>query len=143
MKSPSEYRLAILEKLKGIVCRDRMKDYSDAEDNFRHIGQRWTLYLNQRFGASFKLESHDVAVMMCDVKISRIAATPTHQDSWYDLAGYAVCGGGIIDKAAGVESRDFQIQRVESPNVSFTAGELHNEAIAVAQQRVSRGTIIE
>jgi hypothetical protein len=118
--------MAILEKLKGIVCRDRMKDYSDAEDNFRHIGNRWTLYLNQRFGASFKLESHDVAIMMCDVKISRIAATPTHQDSWYDLAGYAVCGGGIIDKRADVEP-----------------GVLHDQAVATAQQRVTRGTIVE
>lgn len=138
MKSPIEYRMAILEKLKGIVCRDRMKDYSDAEDNFLHIAKRWELYLNQRFKVNIRIESYDVAVMMCDVKISRIAATPRHQDSWYDLAGYAVCGGGIVDKMETVEKPE-----PVSKTVGFQPGIDHEIAIVKAAERVSRGTIVE
>jgi hypothetical protein len=95
---PVAHRLEVLDELKGIVCKDRMADYSDAEDNFAHIAGRWSLYLNQRFGINVKVANFDVAAMMMDVKISRIAASPLHRDSWIDTAGYGVCGTGIIDK---------------------------------------------
>lgn len=95
---PSERRRAILERIASFVCKDRQNTYGDAEDNFRDIAERWTIYVRRRFGLpNFKLEPADIAAMMIDVKLARIAASPGHQDNWDDAGGYAVCGAGIIE----------------------------------------------
>lgn len=38
------------------------------------------------------VQSHHVAVIQIAVKLSRIAWSPGHKDSWLDIAGYAACG---------------------------------------------------
>ena len=40
----------------------------------------------------------DVAAMMIMLKISRARQTPTHKDSWVDMAGYAACGYEVAQK---------------------------------------------
>jgi hypothetical protein len=48
----------------------------------------WSAYLDGRQ----ILEAHDVAAMMCLLKLSRLSWQPDNQDSWTDLAGYSACG---------------------------------------------------
>ena len=38
------------------------------------------------------LDPHDVAVMMQQLKISRLAWSPGKRDTWADAAGYVACG---------------------------------------------------
>ena len=35
---------------------------------------------------------HDIAIMIIQVKTSRLMWTPAKRDSWVDIAGYAGCG---------------------------------------------------
>jgi hypothetical protein len=35
-------------------------------------------------------------MMMAGVKLARLSATPDHQDSWVDLAGYAATGSECL-----------------------------------------------
>lgn len=89
-------RLAQIEKC---VCSDRQNTYGDAEDNFANIAKFWNTWLIQRgilqVTASTCVEPHDVAVMSALIKIARLSTSPDHIDNLDDLAGYAVCGGGI------------------------------------------------
>ena len=44
-----------------------------------------------------KILPSDVAIIMALVKIARLAASPGHEDSWIDLAGYAALGAEIAE----------------------------------------------
>ena len=90
--SGTELRRAALKRIEGYVCKDRQATHGDAEDNFRQIAAYWALYKGVPFSPG------DVAIMMAMVKIARMATSPNHLDNWDDLAGYAVCGAGIVDR---------------------------------------------
>ena len=99
MTTGAERRKNILDEVERCVCQDRVKSYGDAEDNFTHIAQRWNLYLQHRFqNRPVHLQPYDIAAMMQDIKLARIASSPLHLDNWVDAAGYGVCGAGIIVK---------------------------------------------
>lgn len=78
------------------VMADRNKAYGDPEDNFGNIVGLWNAYLKAK-GLSVELTKLDVAAMSSLIKVARLATNPTHVDSWVDLAGYGVCGGGIVE----------------------------------------------
>lgn len=88
----TERRRAVLKKVEDCVCRDRKNSYGDAEDNFAEIAVIWSMLLKHQVNA------RDVAACMCAVKVARMVTSPDHQDNWIDLAGYAVCGAGIIER---------------------------------------------
>ena len=97
----NERRSKVLDTVRAAVCRDRQNSYGDAEDNFQNIADYWNLWLKQR-GFTAVLTSLDVAMMSALLKTARASANLTYSDNWVDLAGYAVCGAGIV--AAGNES---------------------------------------
>lgn len=94
-------RADVLDAAKKAVCGQRHTDYGKAEDNFARIARRWNCHLDNigfvvtRQGVPCRLLPHDVASMMIDVKLSRIENTPSHDDSWVDIAGYAACGSEV------------------------------------------------
>lgn len=99
METGNSRREAIIEEVKKCVLLDRQQSYGDAEDNFENIRNLWNIYTKTRWpGEAVVFESYDVAAFMAFVKLARSASSPTHLDNWIDLAGYAVCGGGIISK---------------------------------------------
>ena len=63
------------------VMGDRQDAYGDPEHNLGRIGQLWSAWLGKTVSA------HDVAVMMCLVKISR-ASNTHHRDNYVDGIGY-------------------------------------------------------
>lgn len=73
-----------------IISRDRNVDYGEPERNFAAIAELWTVYLNH------PIEPHDVAVALALVKIARIRQSPKKWDHWVDIAGYAACGGEVV-----------------------------------------------
>ena len=79
----------ILETATSYVTKDRQAQYGSPEDNFKIIAELWEVY------TGIPLSAHDVAVMMCLLKIARIASGQKKDDNYVDLAGYAACAGEI------------------------------------------------
>ena len=74
---------------------DRERQYGTPEYNFGVIAELWNIYLYNR---EQQIDAHDVAVMMCLLKIARIASGQEKSDNYIDLAGYAACAGEIATK---------------------------------------------
>lgn len=93
-------REGILDAAKQCVCTDREGQYGSPEDNFALIAKLWSEFLRATgLGDGSDewdlISADEVAVMMCLLKIARIATGEPKADSWIDLAGYAACGGEI------------------------------------------------
>lgn len=69
------------------ALKDRQAAYGSPVPNFERIRDLWNAY---KKGSSFT--TVDVAILMALVKVARLMETPSHPDSWVDLAGYAACG---------------------------------------------------
>ena len=89
-------RPEVLDAAKKCVCGEREQDYGKPEDNFRTIGQLWSVYLAAAHPgqAACDITPKDVAMMMALLKVAR-AATGKSPDTFVDLAGYAACAGEI------------------------------------------------
>lgn len=98
MKTGTELRSDTLDEVRACVCKDRQNTYGDAEDNFNDIADLWTWWLDKRglLAHGQHLEAVDVAVMSGMIKTARMAKNIEHLDNFIDLAGYAVCGAGLI-----------------------------------------------
>lgn len=90
-------RGTILETAASYVTKDREAQYGSPEDNFSIIADFWNTYLGSK-EVGTEIDAHDVAVMMCLLKIARIASGQKKDDNYIDLAGYAACGGEIATK---------------------------------------------
>lgn len=65
----------------------RGQEYGPADQSFRAIAQIWSALL------SVEISPGNVARCMIALKLVRLSSTPTHLDSWRDIAGYAILGG--------------------------------------------------
>lgn len=94
-------RQEVLQTAEMLVNGDRNVQYGDPSADFKRTADLWTAYLaglgDKAGSGDWAVEAHDVAAMMCLLKISRIAWSPNKLDSWVDLAGYAACGAGAVD----------------------------------------------
>lgn len=96
-ETPAALRAAFLKAVEGMVCKDRSATHGDAEDNFADIAAFWNIFTRHR-KEPVQFTPQDVAAFMVMVKLSRLMSTPDHMDHWHDIAGYAACGGGILQK---------------------------------------------
>ena len=87
---PPQPRETILKTAAKIVCGDREKEYGTPERNFDKISRLWNAYLGDNV-----TDAHDVAMMMCLLKVARIRTGQAKEDNYIDLAGYASCAGEI------------------------------------------------
>lgn len=78
-----------LDKAKECVMKDRNSTYGSPEDSFQKVANLWEAYKGTPFTPK------DVALMLALLKVGRLSANPTHDDSWIDLAGYAACGSEL------------------------------------------------
>lgn len=102
MKTGTELRREAIQEVENCVCRDRQATHGPAESNFAVIAEFWTTHLRTRglIAPRARIESFDVAAMSGLIKSARAAHNPRHRDNWVDLAGYAVCGAGIVARDA-------------------------------------------
>lgn len=100
--SGTDLRRESLREVEACVCKDRQNTYGDAEDNFAHIAAIANVALADRLKSP--LTALDVAVFSCCIKLARIRSSPKHLDNFTDLAGYAVCGAGIVKREQLCES---------------------------------------
>lgn len=87
----SNIREIVLDAAKTCVCGQRPDDYGTPEDNFGTIARLWSAYIGYEF------EPEDVAAMMILLKVARIGSGSRSRDNWIDVAGYAACGGEILE----------------------------------------------
>lgn len=99
----TDIRKQVLSEVEKCVCSDRQSTYGDAEDNFSDIAALANIVLGPKL--SHPLTPEDVAIFSMCIKMSRIKSTPSYEDSWIDMAGYAVCGCGIIRRKKSADSQ--------------------------------------
>ena len=92
----TELRRDMLRQVESCVCANRQNTYGDAEDNFANIAALANVALQGKLAAP--IEAEDVAIFSICIKLARLIQSPEHLDNWIDLAGYAVCGGGIMKR---------------------------------------------
>jgi hypothetical protein len=72
-----------------IISGDRQDTYGTALENFTSTGKLWATV----FGHPVTPEQ--VAICMVLLKVDRLRRTPSHEDSWIDILGYAALGAEI------------------------------------------------
>ena len=91
-------RKTILSEAERCVCGDREQAYSSPEDNHAIIAALWEIYIRRSCvdddGEVF-ISPEDIGILMCLLKIARIASGQKKPDNYVDLAGYAACAGEI------------------------------------------------
>lgn len=108
-------RRQLLEEASTLVDGDRNAQYGDPIDDFRRTATYWSTHIGGVFRRVINdlgitvdddvlevldrvLEPHDVAIMMGQLKHSRLAWDPYKKDTWTDTAGYAACGYDCVTR---------------------------------------------
>lgn len=91
-------RADILQTAENLINGDRAQSYGSPQDSFGRIAELWS-------AMGFQIQSDpcvlrdvnatDVAMALIQLKMARLVASPGHEDSWVDIAGYAGLGGEI------------------------------------------------
>ena len=87
---PTE-RAALLDEAKKLTTGDRNNQYGPPTQDFARTADLLNA-MGYRGPQGRGLISHDVALIMGQLKLSRLVWSPEKRDSWVDLAGYAACG---------------------------------------------------
>ena len=82
-----------------LINGDRAKAYGDAAVNFQRIADLWTAQFRHKLTQPFT--AADVALGLTHLKLSRIANTPDHADSFIDAAGYLALGAELATSDTG------------------------------------------
>lgn len=113
-------RRAVLQHAADLIDGDRNAQYGDPIDDFRRTGIYWSTHaggvlrrkLNDigltedehpflglvLLAVDSLFDPHDVAIMMTQLKNSRLAWSPEKYDHWADGAGYYGCGWDCVVK---------------------------------------------
>ncbi len=89
----------ILEEAQRIVYGDRQANYGHPMDDYTRTAAMVSGMLAHKLKEP--LSAEDMALVMCQVKISRQVNKPK-RDSMVDLAGYAACVQRIVDRRGGL-----------------------------------------
>lgn len=79
----------LLETAISLVGGDRHKDYGDKCDNHNNIAKLWSAYKD------VEITAHDVAIMMCLLKVARTKLGRTTDDTYVDMSAYGAIAGEI------------------------------------------------
>lgn len=93
MLTPREQALATAQRL---IAGRRDKDYGPPIDNFaRAAGTLSALGYKAPDGGPVR--PRDIAIIMCAIKLARLAHDQENPDTWIDIAGYAGCGVEVVE----------------------------------------------
>ena len=73
------------------TLEDRGAHYGSMRANHERIAQQWSATVGKRVTAE------QAALMMCQLKISRLIETPDQEDSIHDLVGYALIYWSLVN----------------------------------------------
>jgi hypothetical protein len=106
---------SVCEEAQRIVYGDREKTYDHPARNFERTALLWNAHIEAKYGSKVKLDVHDVAWMMMQLKQAR----EIHQhkrDNIVDAIGYIACDQKMIDFADGVQTgNSFLPERASAP----------------------------
>ncbi|HJX77299.1 DUF6378 domain-containing protein [Glutamicibacter sp.] len=86
-------RARILSTAESLINGDRADAYGHPKENFGRIAALWNAQLGKKL--SEPLTAEDVAYALVQLKMSRLANTPGHEDSLVDVAGYIALAGEL------------------------------------------------
>ena len=89
----------ILEEATKLASGQREIDYGDKTKNHENIAKLWSAYLN------YTVTPHDVAILMCLLKIARTKLGAISKDTYMDMSAYSAIAGEIKFKEPKKESR--------------------------------------
>lgn len=87
----SEEKITLLHEAAKLIAGNRQDDYGDKLQNFSQIAMLFQGVLAAKLQSDSAITPEDVALLMIQVKIARLAKSPDHRDSILDVAGYAGC----------------------------------------------------
>lgn len=113
----------LLQRANELIGGDRQNDYGDKLQNFAQIAMLWQGTLATKLQAAAKITPEDVALLMIQVKIARLAKSPDHEDSILDVAGYAGCYEAVqLERAAGRQllgaTKDARAEEIPQTNLA-------------------------
>ena len=73
----------------NLVKGDRDNDYGDKTENHKNIAKLWSAYKD------IEITAHDVAIMMCLLKVARTKLGDVSEDTYIDMAAYGAIAGEI------------------------------------------------
>jgi hypothetical protein len=91
-------RNTTLATASNLISKDRADLYGPPRQSFGRIGALWGAMLG-----TDAIAPEMVALMLVQLKVSRIVSSPSHEDSWVDLCGYGALGGELATDAAEAE----------------------------------------
>lgn len=94
----TEQEVPMLIRAEKLINGQRQKDYGDKLQNFAQIAMLFQGVLATKLAPTERITAEDVALLMMQVKIARLAKSPDHRDSILDVAGYAGCYDKILDE---------------------------------------------
>lgn len=94
----------LLQKANELIGGQRQTDYGNKLQNFSQIAMLWTGAVAHKLQPGQAFSAEDVALLMMQVKIARLAKSPDHYDSILDVAGYAGCYEAIQLERADTEN---------------------------------------
>lgn len=83
------HRSNILKEADHLINNDREAIYGHPSINHSRIAKLWSVILE------VEVQPYQVALCMNQVKISRLVATPDHDDSYIDAAAYIAIAGEL------------------------------------------------
>lgn len=86
----------ICKQAAELVAGERDRQHGKKLENHKNIARLWHTYLRKRIDY---ISEHDVAMLMCLLKIARTQTGDHNVDDYIDLAGYAGCAGEIAEES--------------------------------------------
>ena len=79
----------ILEEATELASGQRQLDYGDKTENHTNIARLWSAYLE------YTITPHDVAILMCLLKVARTKLGAVSKDTYMDMSAYSAIAGEI------------------------------------------------
>ena len=125
--------MTILSEADELINADRHEDYGQYVDNAGRIAELWSTY------KGIEITREDVTAMMILLKVARLAQTPTHRDSWLDIAGYVGCLGTLPEYTDQPLDYETQKPALETSKCLHTTMWTHPSGIGVCVDCEYRG----
>jgi len=90
-KTPAPLRTNLLAAAATTISGAREQEYGSKLQNFTQIAMLFQGTLATKLLPGARITPEDVALLMMQVKIARLAKSPDHKDSILDIAGYSGC----------------------------------------------------
>jgi hypothetical protein len=96
-------RSSALREAEDLITGDRNNQYGPPTQDFDRTAKLLNALGYRRLDAGYEVHDilpSDVALIIAQVKVSRLMHSRNKRDSWVDLAGYAACGYECAEEEA-------------------------------------------